>query len=199
MTVETLKETPRTSPLGTYADRLAALPGAVRVREVPFLTQLDVRVRPGTTAAAEASRVLGVALPSAPSTGVVGADGLQVLWLGPDEWLVVAAAGRDGLERDLEEALGQDGAVIDVSAQRTTLAISGRQARDLLSHGCAIDLDPRVSPKGTCVQTLLALTGVILHVRDEAVWVLVRSSFARYLADWLIDACQEYQEDPSWQ
>lgn len=202
MTVEMVGQTPRTSPLGTYADRLAALPGAVRIREVPFLTQLDVRVPPGSSAALEVARILGAALPTTPCTKVVGADGLEVLWLGPDEWLVVAPSARDGLERDLAEALGQDGAVIDVSAQRTTVAIGGRRARDLLAHGCAIDLDPRVSPMGTCVQTVLALAGVVIVARDETgtdFWVLVRSSFARYLADWLIDACNEYLDDPSWQ
>lgn len=202
MTVEMLTETPRTSPLGTYADRLAALPRAVQVREMAFLTQLDLRVQADSRAADAAAGVLGIPLPTTPATSAAGPDDLQVLWLGPDEWLVVAPAGREGLERDLAEAVSEDGAVIDVSAQRTTLAISGARARDLLAHGCAIDLDPRVSPKGTCVQTLLALAGVVIVARDETgtdYWVLVRSSFARYLADWLIDACQEYQDDPSWQ
>ena len=70
MTVETVKQAPRTSPLGTYADRLAALPGAVRVGEVPFLTQLDVRVPPGSSAAVEVARIFGVALPTTPCTRV---------------------------------------------------------------------------------------------------------------------------------
>jgi sarcosine oxidase subunit gamma len=202
VTVEILTQTSRTSPLATYAEQLASVPKGVSIREVPFLTQLDLRVAPGTEAAAAASRILGVALPTAPSTSVTGADGVLVLWLGPDEWLVLAPAGRDDLEHGLADALGAEGAVVDVSAQRTTLAIAGTRARDLLAHGCAIDLDPRVTPQGTCVQTLLALAGVVLVARDATgtdFWVLVRSSFARYLADWLIDACQEYRDDPTWQ
>jgi hypothetical protein len=54
--------------------------------------------------------------------------------------------------------------VCDVSAQRTTLSITGPQAADVLAHGCAIDLDPRAAPAGTCVQTNLARVGVILVV-----------------------------------
>ena len=125
-----------------------------------------------------------------------------MLWLGPDEWLVVDTSARDGLERDLAEALGQEGAVIDVSAQRTTVAISGRRARDLLAHGCAIDLDRVSVQRAPACRPCSALAGVVIVSRDETgsdYWVLVRSSFARYLADWLIDACSEYLDDPSWQ
>ena len=210
MTVEILKQsklTGRTSPLDGCAARLAELPQGVSIKEVPFLTQLVVRVDPAAPEAAEAARVLGVALPTTANTAVRGADGVEVLWLGPDEWLVVAPPDQAALEPALREALGSAGAVVDVSAHRTTIAVSGPLTRDVLARGCSLDLDPRVSPAGTCVQTLLALAGVILVVRetDQAgdgapeVQLLVRSSFARYLADWLVDACREYEGDSSWQ
>lgn len=210
MTVEILKQgrqTGRTSPLEGYAGRLAELPQGVSIREVPFLTQLDVRVDPAAPEAAEAARVLGVALPTTANTVVHGADGVEVLWLGPDEWLVVAPPDQAALEPALRETLGSAGAVVDVSAHRTTIALSGPLTRDVLARGCSLDLDPRVSPSGTCVQTLLALAGVILVVRDDGsapegageVRLLVRSSFARYLADWFVDACREYEGDASWQ
>ena len=203
----------RTSPLAGYAGRLAELPQGVTIRELPFLTQLDVRVDPTAPEADEVARVLGAALPTTANTAVRGADGVEVLWLGPDEWLVVAPPDQAALEPALREALGSAGAVVDVSAHRTTVAVTGPLAREVLARGCSLDLDPRVSPAGTCVQTLLALTGVVLVVRGGAggedadagedtgveVHLLVRSSFARYLADWLIDACHEYEGDSSWQ
>jgi sarcosine oxidase subunit gamma len=44
------------------------------------------------------------------------------------------------------------------------------------------------------VQTLLARTGIILQVTGaDSVTLLVRSSFAEYLAAWLSDACVEYR------
>ena len=64
----------------------------------------------------------------------------------------------------------------------------------MLARGCAVDLDPRVAPAGTCVQTLLARAGVTIVVRDERAGeflLLVRASFAAYLAAWLVDACTE--------
>ncbi len=54
-------------------------------------------------------------------------------------------------------------------------------------------------PAGSAVQTTLGLAGVVLLALDDAgddYLLLVRSSFARYLADWLLDAATEYSTDP---
>ncbi|MEO6791903.1 MAG: sarcosine oxidase subunit gamma family protein [Ornithinibacter sp.] len=200
MTVETLTRVSRWSPLASWASRFETLPTAVGVKELPHLTQLGLRFDPAGPAAASVAAVLGTAVPTTPCTSVV-AGAVTVLWLGPDEWLVVATADDDELLPALTGAVSGHGAVVEVSAQRTTVSIRGPRARDLLAHGCSADLDPRISPLGTCLQTPLALAGVVLVVRDDTAtdfWVLVRSSFARYLADWVIDACAEYAEDPSW-
>ncbi|MEO5983368.1 MAG: sarcosine oxidase subunit gamma family protein [Pedococcus sp.] len=186
--------------MASAATELEALPAGVRVRELPLLVQLDLRLDPTGPAAAAVAAVLGVAVPQDACTAVTAGD-VSILWLGPDEWLVVAPAERTDLLESLDAAVAGQGAVVDVSAQRTTISLSGPKARDLLSHGCSTDLHPRVALRGTCVQTLLALAGVVLVVRNDTAtdfWILVRSSFARYLADWIVDACTEYQQDPSW-
>ena len=100
------------------------------------------------------------------------------------------------METRLRAAVGEDGgAAIDVSAQRTTLRLSGPDARDVLAKGCSLDLHPTVFRTGTAAQTMLGLSGVVLIALDDAGCdhrILVRSSFARYLADWLIDAAEEF-------
>ena len=73
-----------------------------------------------------------------------------------------------------------------------SLRLTGEHARDVLAHGCSIDLDPSVSPPGTCVQTLFARTGIVLMVREEGFTILVRQSFANYFTAWLADASLEY-------
>ncbi|MPY98042.1 MAG: sarcosine oxidase subunit gamma [Actinophytocola sp.] len=191
----------RRSPLDGWTSRLAELAPAVRLAERPFVSQLTLRL-PDSSRAAAVSTVLGVELPSAPCTFAKGTGPhgpVEVCWLGPDEYLVLA---QPGLQRTLESALraaigDAHGAVVDVSAQRTTLTLSGPNARDLLAHGCAVDLHPSVSPTGTCVQTLLAQAGIILLVREAEFVVLVRASFATYLAAWLLDAGTEYREQPT--
>lgn len=191
----------RTSPLSTWAEALEGLPRAVSARELPFLIQLDLRLDAAGPAADAVAGVLGVAVPTTPCTAV-GANGIDVLWLGPDEWLVLAPAGSEELETALRGAVGVHGAVVDVSAQRTTVRLSGPKARAVLAHGCSADLHPRVASAGTCLQTNLAMSGITLVVRDDQgtdYWLLVRSSFATYLAAWLVDACVEYRDDPQWQ
>ena len=197
---DTALSVPRRSPLAVAADRLAAVTrasgGEVRLAELPFLAQVNVRLDAKGAAADAVGLALGLSLPLEPNT-VVRAGELTVLWLGPDEWLVV---GAPDTERDLEQriraAAGNDHvSVTDVSAQRTTLLVSGARARDLLAHGCPLDLHPRAFGPGRCAQTMLARAQVVVVARDEpgaGFWVLVRSSFAGYLTDWLLDAAGEY-------
>jgi len=167
--------------------------------EIPFLTKVNIRVKPGGPAAAAVAEVLGVALPVEPNTIAVD-RARRVLWLGPDEWLVVdPLAERPGLELALLAALGgQPGAIVDVSAERTVIELSGAHARDVLMKGCSIDLHPTAFSVGQCAQTGLARAQVVLMpVGEAAYWIFVRSSFAGYLTAWLHDAMAEYSLFPS--
>lgn len=186
-----------TSPLAAWTDRLAALTPALAASEQPFRSQLTVRVSDPDAIAAMGS-ALGVRFPAVACTFTTGSGqfgDVEVLWLGPDEFLVVASPDLQiSIEEVLRGALGTSrGSVVDTSAQRTTVVLEGPHVRDVLAHGCSVDLHPSSAPAGTCVQTLLARTGIILQVTGtDRFTVLVRSSFAEYLAAWLSDACVEY-------
>ncbi|NNN34433.1 sarcosine oxidase subunit gamma [Streptomyces sp. S3(2020)] len=197
---DTALTAPPRSPLSQVAPRLAAATrtsgGAVRLAELPFLAQLNVRLDAKGTAAEAVGLALDLQLPLQPNT-VVRAGELTVLWLGPDEWLLV---GPPGSAQELESRIrtaaeDEPVSVTDVSAQRTTLLVAGPRAHDLLAHGCALDLHPRSFGSGRCAQTTLGRTQVIVVARADSragFWVLVRSSFAGYLTDWLLDAATEY-------
>ncbi|MGI5160619.1 sarcosine oxidase subunit gamma [Microbispora sp. CA-102843] len=185
----------RRSPAAAFAARFeaASAGGGLRLAEIPFLTQINLRVDPKSPAAERIGTAIGVPLPVEPGIAVGGGD-LEVLWLGPDEWLVVGPDGAaPGLVERLMEAVdGEHVSIVDVSAQRTTLVIAGDRARDVLAHGCALDLHPRVFGPGRCAQTMLARAGVVLVAGEDGFRVLVRSSFAEYVAAWLLDASVEY-------
>lgn len=200
----------RHSPLEDWADRFEALAPAVTIVERPFLTQLTLWVDPDRV-----TSVLGVRLPGpgmttrgtteqgtaergATEQGTADVGEIDILWMGPDEFLVIGPPDVQAtLESSLASAVSEaGGTVVDVSAQRTTLTIGGWHARDIMAHGCSTDLHPNVAPDGTCRQLPLARAGVVLVVNDSAApefTVLVRSSFAGYLADWLVDAAAEYR------
>ncbi len=195
----------RASPLEHLADRLAAGSDELRLREVPFPAQVNLRTDPEGAGAAQAAAALGTPLPVEPNT-VTGSGQLRVLWLGPDEWLVVGPDGsQEGLADRLREAVERPGdagasvapvaSVVDVSAERTVIEVAGPRAREVLAKGCSLDLHPRAFGPGQCAQTLLARTGVILLTREAGeptFWVFVRSTFADYAAEWLLDARREY-------
>jgi sarcosine oxidase subunit gamma len=198
----------RRTPLVDATDRLAqatrAAGGAISMGEVPFLTQLNLRLDPTSPAADAVGTELGLALPTEAGTSAHSGD-VTVLWLGPDEWLVVGPPGAEGkLEARLRSAVRTThSSMVDVSAQRTTLVLSGPRIRDLLALGCALDLHPRSFGVGNCAQTMLARAPVVLvgcepgdgGAARPAFWVLVRASFAAYLVDWLIDASVEFAAD----
>ena len=186
----------RTSPLRPWATRFAKLPDSVAIVEEPFVTMVDLRVDPAGPGAQAAAESLSVELPTSASTYAKNVD-TTVIWQGPDEWLVTgtALAGPE-LEARLRDAVApHGGAAVDVSGQRTTLRLSGSHSRDVLAKGTALDLHPGVFAGGAAAETRLGQTGVILLAVDGSgadYRILVRSSFARYLADWLLDAAEEY-------
>jgi len=172
------------------AERILGTEPTVTLRERPYLTMLSIRVPPGSPQASRIAEALAVSLPQ--RCGDVGqTEQHAVLWLGPDEWLVVSWAAAGKLHEQLNTALGSDhGAVVDVSANRTTLELAGPAARDVLDAGCTLDLHPRAFGPGTAVATQVGPVPVILWQTNDAPTyrLLPRSSFADYLTRWLLDA-----------
>ncbi|MBO8195379.1 sarcosine oxidase subunit gamma [Streptomyces oryzae] len=188
----------RTSPLAHLEERMraAAVTGArgVALSELPFVTMVNLRVGPASEAAGRIERALGAPLPQ--ECGHTTASGSHtVVWLGPDEWLVLSRDAAPAVAADLREALGADpGSVVDVSANRTTLELSGPAARQVLEKGCPLDLHSRAFAPGRAVSTTVGPVPVLLWQVDgvPTYRLLPRSSFADYLARWLIDAMTEF-------
>jgi sarcosine oxidase subunit gamma len=184
------------SPLAGRGEDLARIAtstgGSVVVEHVPFLAQVDVRLDAGAVARAPHP------LPTRPNTA--WEEGPRAaLWLGPDEWLVLGPPGA-GPEIVAEYQRALDGlhrSIVDVSANRVALEVSGPRAMDVMAKGCGLDLDRRAWTAGSCAQTLLARVPVILHEREETTGVLIRPSYSGYLVDWLLGATAEFAvQDP---
>ena len=188
----------RSSPLSGWTERFdaaCASPGQFAIRELPYLTQVNLRGDVANAAFAGAVRgVIGIDLPMAANTWL-GTSNCQAIWLGPDEWLVVAADGRsESLLAALHAALGGvHHAVTDISANRTTIEITGPEARMVLSKGCTLDLHAHSFGARKAAQTLLAKSQVILQAMDApaSFRLYVRNSFAHYLATWLTGTAAE--------
>ena len=194
----------RCSPLqdrrAEFAERRVEGPRGVRLCEEPFLTQVDLRLSPDGPAADRVERALGLALPRESADPATGDDQRSALWLGPDEWLVVAPDGsaHQVLVAAREALADTPGSVVDVSSNRTTLRLSGPMAREVLEKVCSLDLHPRSFGPGRCAQTLVGRAQVVLWqvATEPAYRLMVRCSFAHYLADLLLDAMGEFTGRP---
>ena len=168
----------------------------VVMREHPHRTMVTIRGDGDDEGfRAAISESAGIAPPTAPLTSATSGTH-SILWMGPDEWLVVAPPDeRETLPDRLAAALdGQHAAVVEVGESMTVIELSGPRARDVIAKGCTIDLHPSVFRPGRVVRTLLAKTGIILHQVDETPTyeITVHRSFADYAWRWLEDAGLEY-------
>lgn len=191
----------RLSPLHHLEDQFRELagpssyPGTVALREVPFTTQIGIRAEPGSPAHAALDQASGVGLPAAVGQ-VTGSPGeVSVLWLGPDEFLVVAAADSHDLLAGLLDALGEHpGQVVDLSANRAIIEVRGSNAQQALEKGVPADLHPRSFPENWAITTTLGPVPVLLwRTAADAYWLLPGTSFAQYTAGWLLDAVREFR------
>jgi sarcosine oxidase, subunit gamma len=169
---------------------MAELPWSSKTIELSELSparQVGLRLR-----APFPAYLAGVPLPLA-ANRVAATGSVRTLWLGPDEWLVVAEGAAPDLLPRLERAVtGRRASVSDLSSSRVIIEIGGSAARDLLASGCGLDLHPRAFGPGQCAQTLLSRVPVILDQLDEAPHyrLLMRRSYSRWLVDWMIDAAE---------
>ena len=119
----------------------------------------------------------------------------HVVWLGPDEYLLLCEAGK---EQELQGSLNSmipspHFAITDVSDSLCALSLRGPAVRAVLAKGCGLDLHPKNFTAGQSAQSLLALSAVtLMALADDAFILICRTSFAPYVQRWLADAALEY-------
>lgn len=134
----------------------------------------------------------GIALPAVACTSSQGRD-VAALWLGPDEWLVLApredmTAATQALEAALD---GTCHMLIDVSDRHIEFRVSGPLSTEVLNTGCPIDLDSDAFPAGMCTRTLLGKAEVILwRISPEGFRIECQRSYKAYVAAFLLKAAQ---------
>jgi sarcosine oxidase, subunit gamma len=184
------------SPCAGVADLLKAQQGRAPkgfvMRELPFRDLVNVRGELSDPAFVDAfEQVVGCQPPAQPNT-VARGNGYDVLWLGPDEWLVRsnAAVPAGVLEAKLAPAFGDAcAAAVEVGSGYTVVEIDGTPTREVLSRGCPLDLHPRLFGQGQCAQSLYFKASIVLiPMGDERFEIVVRRSFADYFCRIMLDA-----------
>ena len=122
----------------------------------------------------------GLGLPATPCRTA----GDWALWLGPDEWLLLAehGAGPDLWTRIGEAAAGRAYALVDVSHREVALQVSGADAADVLNGAVALDLSKTAFPVGMCTRTVCGKAEIVLWRRAVDSWrIEVQRSYAGYV------------------
>ena len=168
----------------------------VSLYERPFMGHINLRGNPSDRAFLRAvEAALGTSVPLEPNT-LIQRQEVTALWLGPNEWLILTSPDqRQQTAGDLASSVSYfPAAVTDVSSSQTVINLQGPRVREVLNKSCTLDLHPRAFVPGRCAQTNLAKTTVIVWQLDDPLSfeVIVRRSFADYLARWLADAAREY-------
>lgn len=162
---------------------------AFALSPAPRTARLSLR---GDAAVAQAAAgAFGAALPARP--GVASAGSRAALWLGPDEWLLVAEGEEpDALAAVLAAAIGdRPHSLVDVSQRQIGLDVAGPLAARALSAGCPLDLREAAFPVGFATRTMLAKSEIVLWRRGpNAYRVEVWRSFADYVAAFLAEAAR---------
>ena len=171
-------------------DGLALPPEA---RALGFATRLILRGGADVVAPVEAA--FGVAPPLKPM-GSAAAGERAALWLGPDEWLLIAEDEAGDLMARLETALAPVfHTLVDVSHRQTALALEGARAARLLASGCPLDLDLKAFPVGMATRTLFVKAEVGLWRQAQTTFrIEVGRSFAPYVAHMLSEAARNLGE-----
>jgi len=165
--------------------------GAAPVLErLPVAARLVLRGGREVRLAAEAAA--GVGIPAQACRAVVQGE-RAALWLGPDEWLLVAPAAEgaalvSSLERALAPLLHS---LVDVGHRQAASALHGPRAATLLSAGCPLDLDESAFPVGMCTRTVLAKAEVVLwRTAAETFRLEVARSLVAYVSLFLAEAAR---------
>ena len=165
--------------------------GAASVLEpLPVAARLVLRGGNEVRLAAEAAA--GVGIPAQACRAVVQGE-RAALWLGPDEWLLVAPAAEGAaLVSSLERALAPlPHSLVDVGHRQAASALHGPRAATLLSAGCPLDLDESAFPVGMCTRTVLAKAEVVLwRTAAETFRLEVARSLAAYVSLFLAEAAR---------
>ncbi len=167
----------------------ATLPSGPRfaIQDAPPADRFIVRGQEAARMASSAA--FGAELPA--GLGAAGRSGERTaLWLGPDEWLLIAEGGSVvTLAAALEAGLaGLPHALVDVSHREVGLIVSGALAARVLNAGCPLDLRMKSFPVGVATRTLFDKAEIVL-------WRLAETEFrvevARSLSPWLAAALEE--------
>lgn len=163
--------------------------GSATVRLTPAPAASRVALRAPAASLKALSSALSVSIPDTPKTSG-RKSGRSVLWLGPDEWLVIDEDGADLMA--LLSGVSLLHSATDVSHRNVGIIVSGPGAEATLSGGCPQDLSIGTFPVGACSRTLFGKAEVVFFRTEEDTFrIECWRSFSDYVFGLLAEAAED--------
>jgi sarcosine oxidase, subunit gamma len=177
--------------MAEMAQRLSALAGLTLVNRVGEIAVTDAgaALRIVCRGAPDVlGDAFGIALPTEPMRTAATSD-RTALWLGPDEWLLIARDDTALVQRLRAHLVGKPASLVDVSHRNVGLTLSGPRAADLLASACPLDFDLAAFPIGMCTRTIFGKAEAVLwRTAREAFRMETWRSFAPYVVALMAEA-----------
>ena len=165
--------------------------------ELAFVKKINIRGNPSDNNFMSSNgKILEATLPIKPNTYTNNGK-IKILWLGPNEWLVVDENPNENNEliSKLENINNrEESSITDISENRTVIRIAGKKLFTLLSKFLVLDLDQNLPNESSVAQTLFVKVPIIL-VRNYSneigqipeIDIFTNRSHSNYIYKLLID------------
>lgn len=169
----------------------------IKIEELSFVKKINLRIDiKDKELVSSCNKILGVILPIKANSYAINENNEKIIWLGPNEWLVVNFNENnfDTFNKLQLEVGDFNGSVTDVSENRTIIRLYGNKLNKLLSKFLFLDLDKNLSDYSACAQTLFSKVPVLLtrNINDNTaeIDIYTNTSHARYIYNLIVDGAE---------
>ena len=182
----------RINCINSLSDNKIENHSGINVQEISSLNKFNLRINnTNSDLVKKCGKILNAIFPIKPNT-YNKSDSSNIIWLGPNEWLLTNKKEKD-LFIQLRNELGDlEASVTDISENRTVIRISGNKIFKLLSKFLVLDLDKNLSDESSCAQTLFVKVPILL-VRNfkenetPEIDIYTNRSHANYIYNLIVD------------
>ena len=164
----------------------------VEIQELPFVKKINLRLDPNNkSCVSSCNKILATVLPIKANTYSKNAINEKVIWLSPDEWLIVS--NDDDAFLKLQNKIGNlEASLTDVSENRTIIRIHGNKIFVLLSKFLVLDLEKNLPTQLSCAQTLFVKVPILIvrnnnNAQIPEIDLFINRSHANYIYNLLVD------------
>ena len=141
-----------------------------------------VALPPATRLILRGGAIASISMPLPEICGATTDGDRTLLWLGPDEFLLLLPLGSS-----------QPAGAVDVSHRDAAISVTGSRAAWAINAYCALDLHPSTFPVGQCTRTLFGKAGILLwRTHEQTFRIDTARSLAPYVWDCLEEARREF-------